>query len=212
MRTDGKQLEELVAFVEKTLLPHGFKVDTNDLIYEDGAQIAELDIVVRGKIGSTNIAWLIECRDRPGKGRAPGYWIEQLASRRNRFKFNKVTAVSTTGFAAGAAKYAQEQGIEIREVRALCAEDLTDWLKIQHLRQRNCEAKLHATQLCLTKENEMIGGRPFLGSYLPKPGMQTSFDLRKVASGCLPRRRFMRACLRKETSLKDWSQMLLEGI
>ncbi len=86
MQSSGKQLEGLVAFVEKTLLPQGFDVKTNERIYnEDGIQIAEFDIEVRGKIGSTNIAWLVECRDRPGQGSAPGSWIEQLLGRRIRF-------------------------------------------------------------------------------------------------------------------------------
>lgn len=99
MSNDGTQLEALVAFVEETLLPQGFEVKTNNRIFNDeGIQIAEFDVEVRGKIGSTNIAWLIECRDRPKSGAAPSSWIERLVGRRTRFQFNKVTAVSTTGF------------------------------------------------------------------------------------------------------------------
>src|SRR5712691_3000047 len=124
MGADGRQLEGLVAFVEQTLLPQGFEVKTNERIYNDeGVQIAEFDIEVRGKVGSTEIAWLIECRDRPGQGPAPGSWIEQLVGRRTRFGFNKVTAVSTTGFAAGAIEFAQSEGIELREVRTLGPEE-----------------------------------------------------------------------------------------
>src|SRR6266550_564747 len=120
MGSDGKQLEGLVSFVEKTLLPQGFEVKTNERIYNDeGIQIAEFDIEIHGKVGSTTIAWLIECRDRPGQGPAPGSWIEQLVGRRIRFGFNKVTAVSTTGFAVGAVQFARSQGIELREVTAL---------------------------------------------------------------------------------------------
>jgi hypothetical protein len=79
MAQDGRQLEGLVAFVERVLLPQGFEVRTNERIFdEDGMQIAEFDIDIRGKIGSTEIAWLIECRDRPAGGAAPGSWIEQL--------------------------------------------------------------------------------------------------------------------------------------
>ena len=129
MKTDGKQLEALVAFVEKTLLPQGFDVKTNHRIFNDeGIQIAEFDIEVRGKVGSTNIAWLIECRDRPANGPAPGSWIEQLVGRRSRFGFNKVTAVSTTGFSAGAVEFAKSEGIEIREVKALIPDEFADWL------------------------------------------------------------------------------------
>lgn len=134
MTSDGKQLEALVAFVEETLLPEGFKVTTNERIFNDeGIQIAEFDIEIRGKVGSTEIAWLIECRDRPTSGPAPGSWIEQLVGRRTRFGFNKVTAVSTTGFAVGATEFALAQGIEIREVKTLAPEEFADWLFIRHI-------------------------------------------------------------------------------
>jgi hypothetical protein len=114
MKSDGKQLEALVSYVEKTLLPQGFDVKTNERVYNDeGVQIAEFDVEVRGKVGSTRIAWLIECRDRPSQGTAPGSWIEQLVGRRIRFGFNKVTAVSTTGFAEGVFDFAQREGIEL---------------------------------------------------------------------------------------------------
>ena len=83
MASDGKQLEQLVAFVEQILLPPNFAVTTNRHVYnEDGVQIAEFDIEIRGKIGSTEFAWLIECRDRPSGGAAPTSWIEQLVGRR----------------------------------------------------------------------------------------------------------------------------------
>lgn len=149
MVRDGKQLEALVAFVEKTLLPQGFEVRTNERFYNDeGAQVAELDIEIRGRVGSTTMVWLIECRDRPSHGPAPGAWIEQLVGRRARFGFNKVTAVSTTGFAAGAVEFARSQGIELREVRTLEPNEFEDWLVMRYLVNRQRLAALqHATIL-----------------------------------------------------------------
>lgn len=130
---DGKQLEALVAFVEQAMLPDGFDVKTNQRIYnDDGVQIAEFDVEIRGKLGTTEVAWLIECRDRPGSGPAPGSWVEQLVGRRSRFGFNKVTAVSTTGFAEGAREFAQLQGIELRVVEALTP-DAFSWLQTAHM-------------------------------------------------------------------------------
>jgi len=138
MSSDGKQLESLVAFVEEKLLPPGFEVKSNERVFNDeGVQIAEFDIEIRGKVGTTTIAWLIECRDRPGHGAAPGSWIEQLVGRRMRFGFNKVTAVSTTGFATGATTFALEQDIELREVRSLDPTEFADWLQISSIRQVN---------------------------------------------------------------------------
>jgi hypothetical protein len=132
MRNTGKDLEALVALIEKFHLPPGFEITTNDRVYnDDKIQIAEFDIQVKGRLGTTDLLWLIECRDRPSEGAAPRSWIEQLMGRRIASGFNKVTAVSTTGFAAGASELAQEQGIEIREVRSLTAEHFADWLKIE---------------------------------------------------------------------------------
>lgn len=136
MAADGKQLEALVAFAEKTLLPMGFSVTANQRVFNDERiQIAEFDIEIRGKVGSTAFAWLIECRDRPTSGPAPGAWIEQLVGRRARFGFNKVTAVSTTGFASGATDFARAQGIELREVRALLPEEFANWLVVRHIQK-----------------------------------------------------------------------------
>lgn len=143
MTADGKQLEALVAFVEKTLLPAGFKVTTNERVFnEEGVQIAEFDIEIQGKVGSTKINWLIECRDRPNSGAAPGSWVEQLVGRRTRFGFNKVTAVSTTGFAPGAVDFAREQGIELREVKALEPDEFAEWLAIRHIHHIEKQTKL----------------------------------------------------------------------
>lgn len=146
MTRDGKQLEGLVAYVEKALLPQGFDVKTNQRKFNDeGIQIAEFDIEIRGKVGSTNIAWLIECRDRPGSGAAPGSWIEQLVGRRTRFQFNKVTAVSTTGFAIGAAEFAKAQGIELREVKSLAADQFSEWMVIRHIHRIERQTFVNST-------------------------------------------------------------------
>ncbi len=117
MSNTGKLLEGFVERIEKILIPHGFIILPNEKVYNtDGVQIAEFDIKISGKVGTTNFKWLIECRDRPTQGPAPAAWIEQLVGRRDRFNFDKVIAVSTTGFAEGASEYAKDKGIEIRTV------------------------------------------------------------------------------------------------
>jgi Restriction endonuclease len=130
---DGKRLEALVATIEKLLLPMGFDVKTNTRVYNDGGvQLGEFDVEIRGRLGSTEIAWLIECRNRPSEGPARGAWIEQLVGRRSRFNFDKVTAVSTTGFAEGAIEYANRAGIDLREVNEI-APEVANWLAMRHL-------------------------------------------------------------------------------
>lgn len=134
MSNSGKLLEGLVERIEKLLIPHGFTISPNEKVYnDDGVQIAEFDIEIAGKIGSANFKWLIECRDRPAQGAAPGSWIEQLVGRRDRFKFDKVIAVSTTGFTEGASEYAKDSGIEIRTVNETDIDQISDWFLLNEM-------------------------------------------------------------------------------
>ncbi len=138
----------MVALIEKLHLPPGFDIKTNQNVYdEEGIQVAEFDIEIRGRLGTTHIAWLIECRDRPSDGPAPSSWIEQLVGRRTRFGFNKVTAVSTTGFAKGASDFAKLQGVEIREVTALAPKHFADWLVMQSITRLERSGGLHHASL-----------------------------------------------------------------
>jgi Restriction endonuclease len=130
---DGAGLEQLVERLERQLAPNGVTVTRREIVRDaDGVAQAELDIVVSGNVGSSQIQWLIECRDRPSEGPAPGAWIEQLVGRRQRFHFDKVMAVSTTGFSPSAATYANQSGINLRSVRRL--EDIPDEIFVQRLR------------------------------------------------------------------------------
>jgi Restriction endonuclease len=153
MDTKGKKLERLVALIEKLHLPEGVEIKTNERVYDKGIQIAEFDIEIRGQLGTKELRWLIECRDRPTEGPAPASWIEQLVGRRSRFGFNKVTAVSTTGFAKGALNFAKGQGIETCKVKALAPEHFADWLVMRTIIQIEKSGRLeHAT--FLIDENE----------------------------------------------------------
>ena len=150
---DGKQLEALVKFIESVLLPKEFEVEARERVLDDeGRQIAEFDVIIRGKVGSTEFTWLIECRDRPSSGPAPGSWIEQLVGRRDRFSLDKVTAVSTTGFASGVLEYAESKGIELREVRSVSPADF-NWIKFSEMTLFNMLSELKHCRL-LISENE----------------------------------------------------------
>jgi len=137
---DGKWLEHLASVIEKQLLPEHFTVSANEKVFDEqsGIQIAEFDIVVSGRLGSTAHRWLFECRDRPSKGSAPGSWIEQLVGRRELFRFDRVIAVSTTGFSDGAKALAKRGNVELHSVDALTVESVADWFKISTLETYSC--------------------------------------------------------------------------
>ncbi len=76
-----------------------------------------------------------------------------MVGRRTRFGFNKVTAVSTTGFAAGAVEFANDQGIELRTINILSKEELFPWLKMTTFWMTNSVAELHWTSVLLDELN-----------------------------------------------------------
>lgn len=132
MKNSGKHLEQFVKQIEALLIPHGFTIESGERLFgDDGVQIAEFDIVISGKVGSAPFKMLIECRDRPSDGPVPASWIEQLVGRRTRFKFDKVVAVSTTGFTRGAEEFANNEQIELRSVETLTLDAVADWFNFR---------------------------------------------------------------------------------
>lgn len=122
---DGTQLEDLVKLIETIRLPPEFSVESRQKVFNDeGIQVAELDITISGKIGTSTWTTLIECRDRPSEGAAPVSWIEQLVGRRDRLSLDKVLAVSSTGFSPAAIDYAKQKNIELRTMRTLTHDDI----------------------------------------------------------------------------------------
>lgn len=112
----GKWLEEMVQRIEQILAPAG-AIARGEILYdENGVQIAQFDVCIRGPVGSSTINWLIECRDRPSEGAAPRSWIEQMVTRREEFHFDKAFAVSTQGFSPAARDLANKRGIILRTV------------------------------------------------------------------------------------------------
>jgi len=153
MPDSGKSLELLVKVVEDILLPKGFTVSVREKIFNDeGIQIAELDVIVSGKLGSTQVDWLIECRDRPSEGSSPISWIEQLVGRRDRLGLNKVTAVSTTGFSPESIKYAGESGIELRSVDEISEDVIRDWFKVANIHATINQGELQGASIFVTPD------------------------------------------------------------
>jgi len=155
LTNDGKRLEDLVSSIEKQFLGTGYKVVPRKRIYnENGVQIAEFDLDIRGRVGTTDFAWLVECRDRPSEGPAPGSWIRDIANKRDLNKFDRATAVSTTGFSPGAENDARQLRVELREVRALEFGQFTDWLKVETAKSAQRKTFLHHANVILTPGQE----------------------------------------------------------
>lgn len=115
MKKTGKWLERLVASVESGLISDpNASIKSNIRKYGANRQVAEFDLVITTKAGSTPIAILIECRDRSQK--ANTQWIEALIGRRLVHGFTKVCAVSTSGFSPGREELARRFDVECKTV------------------------------------------------------------------------------------------------
>jgi hypothetical protein len=152
---DGRSLEDLVALIESAYKPEGFKVDTRRKIYDAGSLVAELDIIISGRIGTSPIEILIECRDRPSDGPAPASWIEQLVGRRQRFQLHSIMAVSSTGFSSGAVTYAAKEGIELRHLREIGEADIAPlfiyprWAPLRRIQRKHTGCRIFVSEKCV---------------------------------------------------------------
>lgn len=112
MPRKGRCLEILVAQLQEQLAEIEVSVKSPEEFYKRGTKVGEIDITLRGKIGSVKIAIGIECRDRPSEGPQGIPWINELIGKRTQHGLNKVVAVSTTGFVKEALRYAHKEGID----------------------------------------------------------------------------------------------------
>jgi hypothetical protein len=87
----------------------------------------EVDITLRGNVGSSPVLIAIECRDRTT--RADVSWIEQLATKREDIGAHKMIAVSRKGFSEAAISLARKRGIETRSLREVLPVEGFDWIE-----------------------------------------------------------------------------------
>ena len=126
MARKGRDLEKLVALLEKHLGNEGIKVTSPDYIEgKKSKSPREVDISLRSQIGSSDILVIVECRDR--KGNEDVTWIEQLATKREDVGADKAVAVSSTGFSKGAINLATAENIELRTLEEIDPNEILLW-------------------------------------------------------------------------------------
>lgn len=128
MARQGRDLEILVARIEQVLAPRGATIRSPDFL-EDRitGQKREVDISIRGNIGSAEILIICECRDRSGSQDVT--WIEQIAQKRQDVGASKAIAVSSAGFTKPALAKSQFLAIDTRRLDDLTPESIADWFK-----------------------------------------------------------------------------------
>jgi hypothetical protein len=86
----------------------------------------EVDVSVRGTVGTVSILAILECRKR--KHRQDVTWIEQLASTKEDVGASHAVAVSAQPFTAGAVSMAAARGIELRTFAEIDEEAVLGWV------------------------------------------------------------------------------------
>lgn len=125
---EGRQLEELIAILEKAICGTDIQIKSPDIIKDKvTGEGREVDVSLRGVVGSHDILIILECRDR--KAPQDVTWIEQLASKRDDIRANKAIAVSSSGFTRGAIEKARDRGIELRTLEDIKPEEILEWFR-----------------------------------------------------------------------------------
>jgi len=126
LKEEAKQFELLVARIEEAAAPRGAVVTSPDRIRDSvTGQMREVDASIRFQVGTIPVLLLVECRKRDRSQDVR--WIEELATKRNSVRADKVVAVSATGFSAPAQRAAKHHGIELRTLREVSPAQIASW-------------------------------------------------------------------------------------
>jgi hypothetical protein len=108
-------LERLVRLLEGMFAGTDMKVKSPDnLEGRLSGQRREVDVSLRGKMGSASVLIILECRDRSRD--ADLTWIEALATKRLDVGADRAIAVTSKRFSKAARKLAEAQNIELRRI------------------------------------------------------------------------------------------------
>jgi len=132
----GRLLELTIQAIERLLASANVQIQSPGLIPDrDTGRQREIDVVISGKIGSSEVLGIVECRDR--QGRQDVRWIEEIESKRASVRANFAIAVSSSGFTTGATQKAKALGISLRTLENLALEDFSNWFDCQDYRSVN---------------------------------------------------------------------------
>lgn len=161
----GRKFEKIVRDLEELLGDSNLEVKSPDKLFDYASEnYREVDISIKGKLGTHPILIVIECR---AWGRPQNVtWIEQLKTKRDGIRANKMIAVSTSGFSLNAVTLAGKYGIGIRNVDNLDSKELSGWIA-------NTEVVYILNKFDVQKINFVLTDSSELGDVAPKATLPT---------------------------------------
>ena len=165
MSRRGRKFEKIVRDLEELLGDSNLEVKSPDKLFDYASEnYREVDISIKGKLGTHPILIVIECRDW-GKPQNV-IWIEQLKTKRDGIRADKMIAVSTSGFSLNAVTLAERYGIGIRNVNNLDAKELSGWIA-------DTEVAYILNSFAVQKVNYVVTDSSELGDVAPKATLPT---------------------------------------
>ena len=130
MPRKGRSFEKLIKLLEE-LGTSGLQIKSPDFIKDNiTRQLREVDISIRGCVGTHDILVVIECRDRKTKQGVE--WIEQISEKTRDIGANKVIAVSSKGFTASAINKAKVKNIDLYTFKEVKSDNVINLVEITH--------------------------------------------------------------------------------
>lgn len=119
----GRGLEILVGRLEYILGSGTLTVRSPEFIpNRHTGDLVEVDVTLRGRIGSSNVLIALECRDR---GKRQGVnWIRELVSKRDDVGADSIVAVARNGFTKDAQAEAATHRVQLRSFSSLTSVDV----------------------------------------------------------------------------------------
>lgn len=128
MARKGRNTELIVEELEKLFLNNDYcKIKSPDSIKDIiTGNFREVDVSIRCNLGTHEFLTVIECRDWKDQSQDVT-WIEQIHTKTQNIKANRVIAVSTSGFSKNASKKANFYNIILRTLKEFKSDDILDW-------------------------------------------------------------------------------------
>jgi hypothetical protein len=152
MARAGRDLELTIKKLEECNLPIGAKINSPGfLIDRITGQSREVDILIEQKIGTFDIKIVIECRDR--KSSQDTTWIEQLKTKFDDIKADRIIVVSSGKYTSQAIEKAKFYNIELRRLEEINSDLIKSWWKVEFV-------NLHFTQINIISAGVVIDDEP----------------------------------------------------
>jgi hypothetical protein len=122
------EFEQLVTRIERTLATEAV-VKHNDRVWDRDAEgWRQVDVTIRGRMGSSPIFITVECRKRGRKSDVR--WIEELAEKREGIGADKTIAVASKPISKPALRKAKAKRIEVRLISEITPEEIRSWCEL----------------------------------------------------------------------------------